>query len=256
MRMRVALSVVLGLVAGVAMADESGWKKMLEKKVYEKDGRKLPYRQAKLGTGGRVPLLLFLHGAGERGDDNEAQLLHGVRDLLKWCEAEEQDCVVVAPQCPEGLWWSNYGGNWKVPEETEMKSAPSWPMALVCDVVDDLVKGGGIDPDRIYITGLSMGGYGTFDVICRRPGFFAAAVPVCGGGDPDQASEIKDLPLWVFHGGQDGVVPPEMSRAMVEAVRKAGGKPKYLEYPGVGHDSWSATYANPDVWKWLFGQRK
>lgn len=250
------LGLAMGLVTGVSMAEDNEWKLMLEKEVYEKDGKKLPYRQARLGKGERVPLVLFLHGAGERGDDNEAQLLHGVEDLLKWCGENEQECVVVAPQCGKGVWWSNYGGNWKVPGETEMKPEPSWPMAMVFDVVDGLVKEGGIDPDRIYVTGLSMGGYGSFDAICRRPEFFAAAIPVCGGGPPDQAARIKDLPLWVFHGGADKVVPPEMSRAMVEAVRKAGGQPKYLEYPGVGHNSWGATYADGKVWAWLFGQKK
>ena len=250
------LGLVLGLAAGAAMADGTAWKDGLQKTVFEKDGKELPYRLAKLGEGGRLPLVLFLHGAGERGDDNEAQLVHGVKDLLAWCGKEKQECVVVAPQCPKGLWWSNLDGNFKLPEKAKMKADPSWPMAMVLDVVKDLVKKGGIDPDRIYVTGLSMGGYGSFDAICRWPEFFAAAVPVCGGADPDQAGKIRNIPMWVFHGEADRVVPPEMSRAMVAAVRKAGGKPKYREYPGVGHNSWSATYADPKVWKWLFAQKK
>ena len=175
------LGLVVGMVTGVVMAEGDDWKMSLEKKVYEKEGKKLSYRLAKPRTGKSVPLVLFLHGAGERGEDNEAQLVHGVKDLMAWCGENKQECVVVAPQCPRNLWWSNYGGNWKVPEETEMKPEPAWPMALVFDVVDDLVKMGGIDPDRIYVTGLSMGGYGSFDAICRRPDFFAAAMPVCGG---------------------------------------------------------------------------
>lgn len=239
------------------MADgPKDWRTMLEKKEIGKNGKTLKYRLGTVGAGEKLPLLVFLHGAGERGDDNVAQIKHGVKDLVAWCEEEKQGCHILVPQCPRDGWWSNTDGNFKAPEGITMKAKPAWTMALVFDVLDGLVAKGGVDTDRIYITGLSMGGYGTFDGVCRRPEFFAAAMPVCGGGDPKQAGKIKDLPMWVFHGGKDKVVPPEMSRAMVDAVKAAGGTPKYREYPEAGHDSWSATYSDPEVWTWLFGQRQ
>jgi predicted peptidase len=123
-------------------------------------------------------------------------------------------------------------------------------------LLDGLVKQHSVDKSRIYITGLSMGGYGTFDALARRPGFFTAAIPICGGGDMRTAPKIKHVPMWVFHGDADNVVPPQMSRAMVKAITAAGGKPKYTEYKRLRHNSWSATYANPEVWSWLFAQKK
>jgi len=248
---------MLGLCMGTLMADgPKDWSRMLDKKQIEKDGKTLNYRFGTVGEGEKLPLLVFLHGAGERGGDNAAQLKHGVKDLVAWCKKEEQGCHILVPQCPRNGWWSNTEGNFKDPKGITMKADPAWTLSLVFQVVDGLLAKGGVDGDRIYITGLSMGGYGTFDAVSRRPEFFAAAMPVCGGGDPKQASSIKNLPMWVFHGGRDNVVPPEMSRVMVEAVKEAGGKPKYREYPEAGHDSWSATYSDPDVWAWLFAQKR
>ena len=247
---------LLGLCMGVAMGEVNDWRSALEKKAHEKDDATLLYRSGTVGEGEQLPLVVFLHGAGERGEDNEEQLKHGVKDLVAWCTKEKVACRILVPQCPKNSWWSHLDGNFKKPEEVEMNPEPSPAMVQVFAVVDGMVAAGGVDAARIYVTGLSMGGYGSFDAVCRRPEFFAAAIPVCGGGDPDQAAAIKAVPMWVFHGGKDKVVPPEMSRAMVEAVKEAGGGAKYHEYPQAGHDSWSATYANPEVWKWLFAQKK
>lgn len=113
-----------------------------------------------------------------------------------------------------------------------------------------------IDPDRLYITGLSMGGFGTWDAIQRKPDLFAAAVPICGGGDVSKASHITKIPIWVFHGAEDNLVNPKWSRDMVEAIKRAGGNPKYTEYPGVGHHSWVPAYSDPELFEWLFSQKK
>jgi predicted peptidase len=113
-----------------------------------------------------------------------------------------------------------------------------------------------VDPARVYVTGISMGGFGTWYLLGWQPQKIAAAIPVCGGGDPANADRFKDVPLWVFHGGADPVVAPRCSREMVAAVEKAGGTPKFTEYPEVGHDSWTATYADDKVLRWLFDQRK
>jgi predicted peptidase len=113
-----------------------------------------------------------------------------------------------------------------------------------------------IDPKRIYITGLSMGGYGTWDAIYRRPNLFAAAAPICGGGDPTTVSAYSTLPIWCFHGDQDEAVPVEYSRKMIESLKEVGAEPKYTEYAGVGHDSWTQTYAADEFFEWLFAQRR
>ena len=244
------------MMAGAVLAEGEEWMEGFEKKVYEKDGKKLPYRITTVGEAETMPLLVFLHGAGERGDDNEAQLKHGMKDLVAWCEEEKQACRIFAPQCAKSPYWANLNAGYKDPDEIMMQPNPSWPMALVLEMIDVLVKEEGVDPKRIYVTGLSMGGYGTFDAVCRRPKFFAAAMPICGGGEPGQAEKIKDVPFWVFHGAKDGVVPPEMSRSIVAAIKAAGGKPKYREYPEAQHNSWSATYSDPKVWEWLFAQKQ
>lgn len=218
--------------------------------------QRLPYRWAEVGRGDSPALILFLHGMGERGNDNRRQIKHCVPELLVWLRKENKHCIVVAPQCPGDATWASSEGSYKNPDELMMKNKPSYPMVLLFKLLDTMVKKHKVDPSRIYITGLSMGGYGTFDALARRPGFFAAAMPVCGGGDQKTAEKIKGVPMWVFHGDADRVVPPRMSRSMVKAIKAAGGKPRYTEYLRVGHDSWSATYTDPDVWSWLFAQKK
>lgn len=129
-------------------------------------------------------------------------------------------------------------------------------MALTIGLLQKLQATLPVDTARIYITGLSMGGFGTWDIVQRMPNTFAAAMPVCGGGDTEMANAIKNVPIWVFHGGSDNVVKTSRSRDMIAALKKAGGKPLYTEYKGVGHVCWGQTYANKEVLNWLFGQRK
>jgi lysophospholipase L1-like esterase/predicted esterase len=198
----------------------------------------LPYRlftPADRGDGVRLPLVLFLHGAGERGTDNRRQLAHGVAEFVSGRHQAARPCFVAAPQCPRGRWWD---------------------LAQLVLFAEAMAALPGVDADRVYVTGLSMGGFATWHLIAERPGLFAAAVPVCGGGRPETAARLASLPIWAFHGGADGTVPKEQSRAMVDAIRKAGGEPKYTEYAGVGHDSWTRTYADAGVHEWLFAQRR
>jgi predicted peptidase len=119
-----------------------------------------------------------------------------------------------------------------------------------------MVENAGVDRNRIYITGLSMGGYGTWDAIARYPGFFAAAAPICGGGDPKTVDKFKSLPIWCFHGAKDPVVKVIRSREMIEALQKVGSNAKYTEYPEAQHDSWTQTYSNPELFDWMFAQRR
>ena len=123
-------------------------------------------------------------------------------------------------------------------------------------LLEELPQEFSIDPDRVYVTGLSMGGYGTWDLLTRKPELVAAAIPICGGGDPKHVARFKGTPIWVFHGDGDEAVEVESSREMVAALEAAGGQPIYTEYEGVGHNSWADTYANRAVWDWLFAQRR
>ena len=220
-------------------------------------GATLPYRQyvpADLRDGERVPLVLLLHGAGERGTDNRMQLVHGGRQLLAWGREWKLPFVLVAPQCPGGKQWVDTP--WGALAHT-MPERPSETLALAMELLDDRLAALPVDPDRVYATGVSMGGYGVWDLLQRRPGFFAAAVPVCGGGDTNLASRLVSVPIRAFHGKADGVVPPFRSRSMVDAIRAAGGALAELdEYPGVGHDSWNRAYGDPSTLDWLFAQRR
>lgn len=174
------------------------------------------------------PLILFLHGSGERGLDVNRVRTHGPHKFLG--KHPELPFIVIEPQCLPGEWWN--------PEE-------------VLDLLDVICSKYRVDPKRIYLTGLSMGGYGTWSTIPEAAGRFAAAVPICGGGNPKDAAKLKDTPLWVFHGTKDPVVPVERSREMVRAVRRAGGKAKLTEYPETGHESWTQAYNDPALYEWL-----
>jgi predicted peptidase len=220
-------------------------------------GKVLKYRLLKpLGYNPNksYPLVIFLHGAGERGADNLAQLKHGMADFCKQSRREKNPCYVIAPQCPTGEKWADI--DWSAQGAIKMPAAASDSMKLTLAVVDAMLEDAAIDKNRIYITGLSMGGYGTWDAIARRPQFFAAAVPICGGGDPTTAETIKALPIWCFHGDQDQAVAVEKSRIIINAIKAADGSPLYTEYPGVGHDSWTQTYSNDEMYAWLFAQRR
>lgn len=229
-----------------------------EARTYGPEDQPLNYRYlepAEVKADVRYPLVIFLHGAGERGDDNKAQLVHGAVEFVKPANREKYPCYAIFPQCPRQQAWASID---RTHDKPELEDDPSEALSLVFELIQKIKKEKPIDENRIYITGLSMGGYGTFDAILRHPDWFAAAMPVCGGGDSseEQVQKIKDLPIWIFHGGADNVVPPERSREMVEALKAVGANPKYTEYPGVGHDSWTETYKNPDTFAWLFSQKK
>lgn len=200
------------------------------------------------------PLVIFLHGAGQRGNDNISQLIHGVKDILSFSKQHHEPAIIVAPQLPYNAQWVvNIPPN---PQTYKMSDQPSLAIKLTIELMNDIIKNLPVDNNRIYVTGLSMGGFGTWDLIQRLPNTFAAAIPVCGGGDKNQAENIKHIPIWAFHGNKDTVVEPSRTREMISAINKAGGNPKYTEYPNVAHDSWTPTYSNQKVLKWLFSQTK
>lgn len=253
---RPAVALTLGLLFMPAKQTRSDEKSSpYEARVYKSGEKILPYRllkPTKITEGEKYPLVLFLHGAGERGNDNAKQLVHGAKEFLKPENRKKYPCFVVAPQCPSGSWWS--AGTRE--NLRTFREKPHEPIRMTLDVLDQLCREFPVDKNRIYITGLSMGGYATWDLISRKPDLFAAAAPVCGGGDTAKAGVISKLPIWAFHGDADKAVPVAQSRSMIAAIEKAGGKPKYTEYPGVGHDSWTRTYANPEFFAWLFEQHR
>ena len=188
-------------------------------------------------VGESLPLVVFLHGSGERGSDNQLQM----ERALWFAEPRVQDkhpSFILAPQCPLERWWS-----------------PDLQIKQVRAIIDGLIEKYPIDIERIYVTGLSMGGFGTWEMLYSNPGMFAAAAPVRGGYDPARASALVTVPTWVFHGDADEAVLVENSRTMVEALRALGAPVKYTEYPGVGHDSWTAAYHDDEFIEWLFAQR-
>ena len=179
------------------------------------------------------PLLFFLHGSGERGRNLAKLKTYGP---ARYAAAGRQfPFVLVAPQVREGLAWDS--------DALE---------ALRIDLVTRLP----IDPDRVLMTGLSMGGYGTWNYAVDYPDRLAAIAPVCGAGDSDRAERIKHLPVWAFHGARDDVVPIADDQAMVDALKAAGGTVRFTVYPHVGHDAWEPAYADPALYAWLMAQRR
>lgn len=204
------------------------------------------------------PLVVFLHGAGERGSDNEKQLVHGSKLFLD--SIQKYPAVVIFPQCPVSNYWANADIDRNTqpislsfPAETE----PTKPMELVINLIEETAEKKYIDTQKIYVGGLSMGGMGTYELLGRKPDLFAAAIAICGGGNPKNAEKYaKSTPLWVFHGAKDNVVAPQLSVEMVSALLKYGGFPNFTLYSQANHNSWDPAFAEPDLLQWLFSQSK
>ena len=210
-----------------------------------------------VAAGASAPVILFLHGSGERGDDNRKQLEVGLGPHVR-AHAAGFPAIVVFPQAPDGTEWSDN-------------------VAAVLAQLDAATVEFGGDRDRVYLTGLSMGGYGTWDLALREPTRFAALVPICGGlsggtrrpsltvqsvaAEPDPfaatAQRLRAVPTWIFHGARDNVVPPEQSRRMAAAMRAAdAADARYTEFADADHNSWDPAYATDALWPWLFAQRR
>ena len=185
----------------------------------------------------RWPVILFLHGAGERGSDVQAVKRHGPPKLIE--RGDDLPFIVVSPQCPANRWW--------VEEDLQR---------LLWELQMQIAEDYDVDRDRVYVTGISMGAFGTWMLAARRPECFAAAVPICGGGDSVWAERLREIPIWAFHGAKDNVITVEFSIQIVEAVRAAVGDVDLTIYPDAGHDSWTQTYDNQEVFRWLLDHRR
>ena len=183
---------------------------------------------------GPHPLIVFLHGAGERGNDPRNVLNQGLPRAVK--RFPGFPFMVLAPQCPPGMYWR---------------------LPFLEELMDHVLNDGRTDRHRVYLTGISMGGYAVWALAARHPEWFAAIAPVCGGGNPRQARRLKDLPIWAFHGRRDPIVPVTESEQMVDSVRAAGGiEVRFTVYPATGHDSWTRTYRNPDLYQWFLAHHR
>lgn len=225
-------------------------------------GESLHYRQLnplKIEQGKKYPLVLFLHGAGERGSDNLSQLRHGGMMFTNPVNREEYPAFVLFPQCPEESYWptpkrpDGFQQESPFPLDAEITK----PLALTKELLDKVIGTYPIDTDRIYIVGLSMGGMGTFDMVCRFPDLFAAAIPICGGIHTGRFDNFSSKTAFrIFHGDADSVVPVRLSREAYLKLKAEGASVEYIEFPGVNHGSWDPAFNRPDFMSWLFQQRK
>ncbi|MBR5454091.1 MAG: prolyl oligopeptidase family serine peptidase [Clostridia bacterium] len=201
------------------------------------------------------PLFLYLHGAGVRGDDNGAQVSESIQDLFLPRNTPIYDSIAVFPLCDADSLWANT--DWIVDTYSIDETEISRNMVAVVELLDYLIETYSINTSRQYVTGISMGGYGTWDIIARFPDRFAAAAPICGGGDPTKGEALKDMPIWVAHDIEDYIVNVVASQSMVNAIREAGGeKLIYQETQGYGHSPWKLTYRDLAFQEWMFSQVK
>lgn len=236
-----------------------------EKHWFIQNGDTMPYRvllPPDYDKAKKYPLVLFLHGRGESGTDNEKQLIHGAALFLRDSIRQQYPAIVVFPQCSDKSYWSNVqmttdgAKNSKRTFYFVTGDEPSAAMQLLLGLTDNLFLQYNIRRQQVYVMGLSMGGMGTFELVRRKPGLFAAAIPICGGANPATATKLTATNWWVFHGAKDDVVLPSFSEKMVEALRKAKASVKFTLYPSANHNSWDPAFAEPGLLNWLFLQRK
>lgn len=204
----------------------------------------------------KYPVVLVLHGAGERGDDNKSQLVHGGDLFLKDSVREQFPAIVIFPQAPKDDYWAKVEVNRDIkPFEFDFKNKAesTQSLKLVMELMEEMKQKSFVDDDRLYVGGLSMGGMGTFEIIFKKPELFAAAFAICGGANTEIAAEYpENFNIWIFHGEQDDVVLPKYSKAMARAINHHEGNAKLSLYPEDNHNSWDSAFAEPYLLKWLF----
>jgi predicted peptidase len=234
-----------------------------ERGMYTTKGDTLPYRilfPEGFDPTKKYPLIIVLHGAGERGNDNQAQLRNGSALFLKPDVREQFPAIVIFPQCPANGFWSNVivhpdSSGYKFTFQTDAK--PTGAMSALMGMVAEFLDKPFVNKHQVYIGGLSMGGMGTFEIIGREPNVFAAAFAICGGDNTLNARKYaKKVPLWIFHGEKDKTVSADHSIVMVDAIKAAGGSPKFTLYPNDDHDSWDDAFNEPELLPWLFSHSK
>lgn len=251
MKFKIIIGIIISLICNCSYSQNVT--RFSYEKYISSDGDSLLYRELgpDYNLSRKYPLVIFLHGSGERGNDNEAQLKWGVMSFSTDINMALHPAIIIAPQCPEGMTWADYSE-----EKIKFNPKPTKPMKLLIELIQQKMRTENVDTNRIYITGLSMGGYGTYDAVCRNPQLFAAALPVCGAGDINKAATIAHVPIWIIHGAEDPAVNTNYSYEMAVALVKVGARPGLTIYPETGHFSWIQAYSDPLVIEWLFRQHK
>ncbi|MEO7393449.1 MAG: prolyl oligopeptidase family serine peptidase [Chitinophagaceae bacterium] len=260
MRKQIQLLCLLFLCVITAGAQDLN---LYQKHLYISGNDTLPYRLLlpdNYDASKKYPLIYFLHGAGERGNDNELQLVHGAKLFLKEDIRKRFPAIVVFPQCPSNSFWSNVNfikdSSGKRTFLFQQMGEPTIAMKMAEELLINIIKSYPVINKQIYVGGLSMGGMGTFEIVRRNPKLFAAAIPICGGGNTATARSLKKAKWWVFHGAKDDVVPPQLSEEMVNALKKEKATVKFTLYPNANHNSWDMAFAEPDLLSWLFAQKR
>ncbi len=250
--------VTIFLLLATAARAQFSVEEMLKPYVYTNEtGETFAYRMSapQFPEPGKLyPLILFLHGSGECGTDNLQQIKVGLPSLMAALLRRPEPVIVVAPQCQNGNWWVKQLSR---DECYAMAKNPTPALEVALELCRHVVATRQADTNRLYLTGLSLGGFGAWDALQREPALFAAAIPICGGGDIRRVQGLKRLPIWVFHGADDKNVAAACSRRMVEALKLAGNrKVQYTEVEGGAHNVWDSAYANPEVIDWLMRQKR
>jgi predicted peptidase len=255
----------IGMVCFTALFTKAQDRSAYTKHVFIDNGNELPYRLLSPPNNSekKFPLLIFLHGAFERGNDNESQLNIGGRFFLRDSIRQKYPAYVLFPQCPADITWAyfenqvdfttGYARDWNFPFRKE----PTAVTTLLKKLIDQLLGSGTIEASQVYIAGLSQGGMGVLDLVARYPETFAAGLSICGAGEPTTTKLFAGkVSLWLFHGAKDPIVPKEFDQEFYRRLKRAGSVVRYSEYPGVEHNSWVNAFAEPELMSWLFSQVK
>lgn len=254
--------VALLLILGVGLIGNAQDRTLFSHEKFIHRGDTLNYRMLlpeNFDASQKYPVVVFLHGAGERGNDNEAQLVHGSKLFLEPANRKNFPAIVIFPQCPKDSYWANVkfkdpvsGSRFDFQEGGE----PTRPMKLIQKLLKEVRSKRYADKNRFYVAGLSMGGMGTYEILRRQPKFFAAAIAICGGDNVSNVAKYKKVPLWVFHGAKDNVVLPIESERVVNERAKLGYPAKFTLYPEANHNSWDPAFAEPEFLNWLFSHER
>lgn len=260
--MKLRLSLFLFVLLTTALSKAQGLD-LYERRVFASSKGVLPYRMLlpeNFNPDTKYPVVFFLHGSGERGIDNQKQLSHGADMFLRDSIRVRYPAVVIFPQCSAEDYWSN--ANIKKEDDGTRHfnfakgGKPTQAMIMLLELIEKVREEAYTDADRMYVAGLSMGGMGAFEAIRRAPKTFAAAFVICGGDNVRNVKKYRNIPLWIFHGAKDDIVPPEYSENIVEELRRLKRPVRYTLYQNANHNSWNSTFSEPSLMQWLFSQKK